>query len=45
MLVSYFGLHLPVWVSLLAIVVCLGGSILFSIYKNHQAAKKLSDNN
>jgi tellurite resistance protein TerC len=45
MLVSYFGLHLPVWVSLLAIVVCLGGSILFSIYKNNQAAKKLSDNN
>jgi tellurite resistance protein TerC len=45
MLVSYFGVHLPVSVSLLAIVVCLGGSILFSIYKNNQAVKKLSDNN
>jgi tellurite resistance protein TerC len=45
MLVSYFGLHLPVFVSLLAIVVCLGGSILFSIYKNNQAAKNLNNNN
>lgn len=45
MLVSYFGIHLPVFVSLLAIVVCLGGSILFSIYKNNQAAKKITNNN
>ena len=41
MLISYFGIDFPVWVSLLAIVVCLGGSILFSIYKNNQEAKKL----
>ena len=40
MLISYFGIHFPVFVSLLAIVVCLGGSIVFSIYKNNQASKK-----
>jgi tellurite resistance protein TerC len=40
MLISYFEIHLPVFVSLLAIVVCLGGSILFSIYKNNQELKK-----
>lgn len=26
--------HVPVWASLLMIVVCIGGSILYSIYKN-----------
>lgn len=26
--------HVPVWASLLVIVVCIGGSILYSIYKN-----------
>ena len=41
MLISYFGIEFPVWVSLLAIVVCLGGSILFSIFKNNQEAKKI----
>lgn len=45
MLISYFGIHLPVFVSLLAIVVCLGGSILFSIYKNNQELKKIKNNN
>jgi tellurite resistance protein TerC len=29
--------HIPVWVSLLVIVVCIGGSILYSIYKNEPA--------
>lgn len=43
MLISYFGIHFPVFVSLLAIVVCLGGSILFSIYKNNQASKKIKE--
>ncbi len=42
MLISYFGIHLPVFVSLLAIVICLGGSILFSIYKNKQQSKKIN---
>lgn len=40
MLISYFGIHLHIVISLLAIVVCLGGSILFSIYKNSQHLKK-----
>lgn len=40
MLISYFGIHLHVAISLLAIVVCLGGSILFSIYKNNQHLKR-----
>ncbi|MEO6583095.1 MAG: TerC/Alx family metal homeostasis membrane protein [Ferruginibacter sp.] len=35
--------HLPVWVSLLAIVVCIGGSILFSIYKNEKAIELPAD--
>ncbi len=29
--------HIPVWASLLVIVVCIGGSILYSIYKNEPA--------
>ena len=32
MLVEYFEIHIPVWVSLIVIVVCLVGSIVFSIY-------------
>ncbi len=32
MLVEYFEIHLPVWISLLVIVTCLGGSIFYSIY-------------
>lgn len=38
MLIAFFDIHLPVWASLLAIVLCLGGSILFSLYKNRQNA-------
>jgi tellurite resistance protein TerC len=44
MLVSFFGIHLEVYVSLIAIVLCLGGSILFSIYKNNQALKNKNVN-
>lgn len=40
MLIDYFGIHFPIIVSLLAIVICLGGSILFSLYKNRQELKK-----
>ncbi len=36
MLVEYFGIHLPVWVSLLAIVTCISSSILFSMYKTRK---------
>jgi tellurite resistance protein TerC len=32
MLVEFFDVHVPIWVSLLVIVVCLGGSIWYSIY-------------
>ncbi|MEO6845337.1 MAG: TerC/Alx family metal homeostasis membrane protein [Ginsengibacter sp.] len=39
MLISYFGIHLHIVFSLAAIVACLGGSILFSIYKNNQNLK------
>lgn len=39
MLISYFGIHLHIAISLGAIVACLGGSILFSIYKNNQNQK------
>ena len=40
MLIDYFGIHFPIIVSLLAIVVCLGGSIIFSLYKNRQEQRK-----
>ena len=36
MLVEYFDIHLPIWVSLLVIVFCLSGSILYSIYINNK---------
>jgi tellurite resistance protein TerC len=32
MLIEYFEIHLPVWLSLVVIVVCIAGSIIFSIY-------------
>jgi tellurite resistance protein TerC len=32
MLIEYFDIHIPVWVSLIVIVVCLAGSIIYSIY-------------
>ena len=32
MLVAFFHIHVPIWVSLLVIVACLGGSIWYSIY-------------
>jgi tellurite resistance protein TerC len=32
MLIEYFDIHIPVWVSLTMIIVCLSGSIIFSIY-------------
>ena len=37
MLISYFGIHLHIAISLLVIVFCLGASVLFSIYKNKQS--------
>ena len=32
MLIEYFDIHLPVWISLCVIITCLVGSIIFSIY-------------
>lgn len=32
MLIEFFNIYLPVWISLLVIIVCLSVSILFSIY-------------
>ena len=32
MLIEYFDIHIPVWISLCVIVVCLVGSIIFSLY-------------
>lgn len=37
MLVEYFDIHLPIWVSLLVIVSCLSGSVLYSIYVNSES--------
>lgn len=45
MLISYFGIHLHIAISLLVIVLCLGGSVLYSIYKNNQNQKKLNHDN
>ncbi|MEO6812777.1 MAG: TerC/Alx family metal homeostasis membrane protein [Ginsengibacter sp.] len=44
MLISYFGIHLHIAISLGAIVVCLGGSILYSIYKSNQNQNTLKNN-
>jgi len=40
MLIEYFDIHIPILVSLGVIVVCLGGSILYSHFHDRQAAKK-----
>lgn len=32
MLIEYFDVHLPIWVSLLVIVSCISGSVLYSVY-------------
>jgi tellurite resistance protein TerC len=36
MLVEFFHVHVPIWVSLIVIVVCLGGSIWYSTYHRKQ---------
>lgn len=33
MLVEYFSIHIPVWVSLVVIIVCISSSMLVSVYK------------
>ncbi len=40
MLVEYFDVHIPVWVSLLVIVVCITTSIIYSAYHKRKGAPK-----
>ncbi|MEO5943010.1 MAG: TerC/Alx family metal homeostasis membrane protein [Ferruginibacter sp.] len=35
MLIEHW-VHIPIWISLLVIVFCIGGSMLFSVYKNNK---------
>ena len=39
MLIEYFDIHLPIWISLLVIVVCISSSVLFSMYKTQENKK------
>ena len=32
MLIAWFGIHIPVWVSLIVIISCIGGSVVYSLY-------------
>ncbi len=34
-------LHIPVWASLMVIVVCIGGSILYSVFKNQETSDEV----
>ncbi|MEP6584403.1 MAG: TerC/Alx family metal homeostasis membrane protein, partial [Ginsengibacter sp.] len=40
MLIEYFDIHLPIWLSLLVIVSCLSGSVLLSVYINNKKSKE-----
>jgi tellurite resistance protein TerC len=39
MLIEFFDIHLPVWISLLVIVVCISGSVVFSMFKTQKIKK------
>jgi tellurite resistance protein TerC len=39
MLIEYFDIHLPIWISLLVIIGCISGSVLFSMFKTAQIKK------
>jgi tellurite resistance protein TerC len=43
MLIEYFDIHIPIFVSLAVIVFCLGGSIAYSIYHNRKSVTEKSD--
>lgn len=43
MLVEYFNIHVPIYISLMMIVVCLGGSIVYSIQVTKRNSKKLDN--
>jgi tellurite resistance protein TerC len=40
MLVEYFGIHVPIVVSLMMIVICLGGSIAYSLERTRRITKR-----
>jgi tellurite resistance protein TerC len=40
MLVEIFGIHVPIYVSLLVIVLCLGGSVWYSIYHQRKGVPR-----
>lgn len=42
MFATLINLHVPVWISLVVIVVCIGGGILYSHYHNRKAEKCIS---
>ena len=44
MLIDYFDIHLPIWISLIVIVVCISSSILFSIYSTRKNKNKEINN-
>ncbi|HOZ51557.1 MAG TPA: TerC/Alx family metal homeostasis membrane protein [Chitinophagaceae bacterium] len=39
MFLEIIHIHIPVWVSLIAIILCIGGSILYSLHHNHRKSK------
>jgi tellurite resistance protein TerC len=43
MLIEYFDIHLHVWISLLVIVGCISGSVLFSVYKTKKEKRHHPD--
>jgi tellurite resistance protein TerC len=45
MLIEFFNIHISIYISLAVIVLCLGGSIIYSIYaKREGTPEELSDN-
>lgn len=43
MLVEYFDIHVPIYVSLMMIVICLGGSIVYSVQVTKRNSKNLDN--
>ena len=43
MLVEYFDIHVPIYISLMMIVICLGGSIVYSIQVTKRNSKNLDN--
>ncbi len=42
MLIEFFDIHLPVWVSLIVIVSCLTGAVFFSMYISGKEERRMS---